>query len=421
MNRRRRQQIRDSANALKKQRAQLARPKASHAAVVRRVSGAERTVQQALEHCNDRMVGTLFAKVRALPRVATSERLMLTVAREAPRLIDPDYVGALYWLGRLPWRAPLDEWRKSGKGRATVFRTLAEHLIGRYELPPFLYNAFFEEDAQVLTPVVAELAAGGSLFRACEAGMLPLSLTRRMCHMALSSPRQTLFLSAMRNAQLRIAGVPPRLLSAWMMVGPARRLQGEQEEAFWWTFVRWLAACPEPEPSELAPLCDYIGHLRQGDPNFRMKGRSAHALLRGMHQWHHQLAKVRVSIDRSFEASGFSPGQYDRSRRDADGNHRIAVWRMEEILSAAALALEGRRMRHCVYSYASNIEMGNCSIWSLTLDEGRGPAPCLTVEVNGRGQIVQARGRLNRVATSQEHQVLMTWAGENGLEVRTGT
>ncbi len=390
-----------------------------HAAKVRRASGAERTVQQALERCADRLVGTLFAKVRTQPRNAKAEQLMLTVAREAPRLIDPDYVGAMYWLGRLPWQASPCGWNKSGKGRDTVFRGLAEHLIARYEVPQFLYNAFFEEDAETLTPVVAELAAGGSLFRACEAGMLPLSLTRRMCHLVLQSPRQTPLLSAVRAAQLRVAGVPPRLLSAWMMVGSGRRLQSPEDEAFWWTFVRWLAANPGLDPGELAPLCDYIGHLREADASFRMKGRSMAALLRGMHHWHAQLARVRVSVDRSFEASGWSADVYDRSRRDRDGNHKTAIWRMEEILSATALAQEGRRMRHCVYSYASGIEAGHCSIWSLTLDEGLGATRHLTVEVNRHGQIVQARGRLNRAATSQEHQILMLWAGENGLELRT--
>jgi hypothetical protein len=60
----------------------------------------------------------------------------------------------------------------------------------------------------------------------------------------------------------------------------------------------------------------------------------------------------------------------------------------------------------------------------LTLEEGRGDSretslwAMLTIEVrNAERRIVQARGRFNRPATSAEHQILVRWAGVNGLTV----
>jgi hypothetical protein len=60
----------------------------------------------------------------------------------------------------------------------------------------------------------------------------------------------------------------------------------------------------------------------------------------------------------------------------------------------------------------------------MTLEDGRGETgvwAMLTIEVrNEIRRVVQARGRFNRTATSEEHAVLMRWAGMNGLEVALG-
>jgi hypothetical protein len=88
------------------------------------------------------------------------------------------------------------------------------------------------------------------------------------------------------------------------------------------------------------------------------------------------------------------------------------------------LAAEGRRMNHCVYSYVWSIQKGQTSIWSMMLEDGKGATgrwAMLTIEVrNDLRRVVQARGRFNRPATSEEHGVLLAWAGQNGLEVSLG-
>jgi len=82
-------------------------------------------------------------------------------------------------------------------------------------------------------------------------------------------------------------------------------------------------------------------------------------------------------------------------------------------------------MQHCVYSYAQYIQKGQTSIWAMTLEDGRGETgrwAMLTIEVrNPSRAVVQARGRFNRAATSEEHGILLAWAGRNGLRVVAGS
>ncbi|HEU4537313.1 MAG TPA: PcfJ domain-containing protein, partial [Polyangiaceae bacterium] len=118
-----------------------------------------------------------------------------------------------------------------------------------------------------------------------------------------------------------------------------------------------------------------------------------------------------------FGASGFRPFELERAGRDARGNHVAEAWRVSEILSSRALAEEGRALSHCVYSYASSVERGHASIWSLSLD---GPK-VLTIEVRNQArQIVQVRGKFNRAATARELAIVAQWAGATGLQLDLG-
>jgi PcfJ-like protein len=108
-------------------------------------------------------------------------------------------------------------------------------------------------------------------------------------------------------------------------------------------------------------------------------------------------------------------------KRDPCSTTSAGIWRVGEVLSSKDPLAEGRRMGHCVYSYARSIESGQTSIWSMTLENGLGSTgtwAMLTIEVrNELGRVVQARGRFNRLASTAEHQILMRWAGLNGLQV----
>jgi hypothetical protein len=75
-------------------------------------------------------------------------------------------------------------------------------------------------------------------------------------------------------------------------------------------------------------------------------------------------------------------------------------------------------MGHCVFSYASSIERRECAIWTLTLEDGTGHWRRLTIELRTKQrQIVQARGRFNRMPEPIDTRALDEWAVRNRLEV----
>jgi hypothetical protein len=173
--------------------------------------------------------------------------------------------------------------------------------------------------------------------------------------------------------------------------------------------------------SEVAPLVDYIEHRRVEVPDFAIRGRSVLAMMREMQQWHGQLAKEKAALGRTFTPSGLQPMDIDRSRRDVRGNRLIEIWHVREILESKVLADEGRAMSHCVLSYARRIESGECSIWTLTFEDNTGLWRRLTIEVRPPlRQIVQARGRFNRLPEPRDLLALAAWASRNKLQVCLG-
>ena len=367
------------------------------------------------------------------------EVLRIVEAR-APKLMEPLYLKALSWACKVPLvlkqpfvRQPA-EWKPRGKGRDSIFRSLVEHLLARYPITAMLWSVFFDDThAFALLPLVGFVADGGSLHdyvagKANTEGRpfpeFPVQLTRKMCHELLSMPSGTSFVAAVRRIQVRAAGGSERLLQALLGSRHFQTLGTKTNEPFMQTVIEWLAKNPMLAPSEIGPLLDYIAHKRGEDATFSMKARSALALLRAMHAWHHGLAHTRSVSKVIFTESGFKSYKTSMTRKDPDGQQVNETWRIEEVLSAKALADEGRRMNHCVYSYERSIASKQTSIWSMTMEDGKGPTgnwAQLTIEVrNANKNIVQARGRFNRVASPREHSVMARWAGENGLSINLG-
>jgi len=356
------------------------------------------------------------------PRAQKLRELLIPVAERAPRLIGPDTLAALKLIAEADWVRPPSTWQPSGKSQDRLFRSLAEHVLARYRMPPFLWRAFMADaDAPVLARVAMHVGAGSSLYQAVKSGLMPVPLTRSMCHDLLSRGGEARFLDAVRRVQVKAVGGDARLFPVWIATRAGRRLHTRVGEEFWQTVLAWFGANPMLPQAEVAPLVDYIEHRRAEVPGFSIKGRSVLAMMRGAQQWHGQLAKEKVASGRTFAPSGLQPMDIDRSRRNVRRNRVIEIWHVREILDARALADEGRAMSHCVFSYVRPIESGECSIWTLTLEDDTGHWRRLTIEVRPPlRQIVQARGRFNRLPEPRDLLALEAWASRNKLQVCLG-
>lgn len=368
----------------------------------------------------------LFASVHSLrgqndSAIIPYHELLKRVARVAPKLIEPEYVAAIYWLARVPHVRPVEDWEPRGHGRDTLFRSLAVHLLCQYPTPPFLWSVCFadSDSASTLLPVVANIAKGGSLYQAVQSEAFPIPFPRKLCHEFLRSSSQLGIIEAIRFTQVKAAGGSKRLHQALMGTELGRCVLSRTDEAFWATVIDWFGRQgPLFDPTQIGPLVDYIRHRRHENIAFSMKGRVPNALLRDMDQWHGELAPQKKTHGAIFKPSGIRGGTYDQSHRDSGGNFVIQIWTVREILTNKELAAEGRDQKHCVLSYACQVENGQTSIWSMTVEDMMGQKRALTMEVYNAGRrIVQIRGKLNRMATAAEMRVVRMWAAENNLRI----
>jgi hypothetical protein len=400
-----------------RRRAQQARQREAEAREVAHRAALARTPDSPAD-----VVERLLVDEAETPRAQKLRDLLRPVAERAPRLICGETLAALKLVAEVDWVRPPSTWQRCGKSQNRLFRSLAEHVLARYRMPPFLWSAFFaDEDAAVLARIAVHVAAGGSLYQAVKSGLMPVPLTRNMCHELMSRGGEARFLDAVRRVQVKAARGDGRLFRAWIATRAGRRLHTRAGEEFWQTVLAWFSANPMVPQAEVSPMVDYIDHRRAEAPEFSIKGRSVLAMMRAMQQWHGQLAKEKAEFGRSFSPSGLQPMDIDRSRRQSSGNRVVEIWHFREVLDSRTLADEGRAMSHCVYSYARHIESGACSIWTLTLEDNTGHWRRLTIEVRpSLRQIVQARGRFNQQPEPRDMLALAAWAGRNNLQVLLG-
>jgi hypothetical protein len=101
------------------------------------------------------------------------------------------------------------------------------------------------------------------------------------------------------------------------------------------------------------------------------------------------------------------------------GESSFRIWTIRELTTQESLLAEGKKLKHCVASYASSCAKGQCSIWTLELEHDSVREKRVTIEVNSATRfIVQARGRLNRLPDHQESSILRRWACEANLGLR---
>jgi hypothetical protein len=344
--------------------------------------------------------------------------LLPLVARRTPKIIDERYMAGFLKLAGIAWLRPLDEWKPRGRSRDSIFKSLVAHLLVTYPVPDFLYSVFMGgwRDPYVFhyeKEFFLEVARGESPYRYFRRVDFPVKMTRHLCHLFMHTPPGSSFIEGIRRAQVIASGgdlgIARAVCASWL----GREFQGRREP-FWELAIVWLCRQPDIERKQIGPLIDYFANMRKADLYYSIKGRTYRSALRAMEQWHRDLAVQRKLENLVFKPSGFEGRRYVFKKKLNGRLLYDEVWTMREILQAEDLFEEGKRMRHCVSSYAELIMEGWNSIWSLRCDGVR----ALTVEVENKGRrIVEARGVCNRAPKPFELAILRRWALFNGLSV----
>ena len=321
------------------------------------------------------------------------------------------------------WQRPVEDWRPHSHNARRRFSALARHLLAQYEMPTFMDSVWFQEEGDFARQQAwyIHLGGGGNIRTAPE---LPVQLTKKMAHLFLQAPADFTAAQALRWAQ--VMGLGGSQVTARAILG-SRMGEGFEHEDFWSTVAQFFANHTMLDPDCIGPIVDFIHNQKYvpqevdqpGDqaehqdppqPNFSMKSRSMDKLLVQVDRWHAQLARETRLPPGQWAPSGI--GQYEEVEKLPDG--RQINWAVRELLSSRELAVEGRRMSHCVASYAQNCQTGKISVWSLRLEDGKGADyHIMTIAVtNNSRRINQLRGRHNALPNARFSPGTRT----NGLE-----
>lgn len=183
------------------------------------------------------------------------------------------------------------------------------------------------------------------------------------------------------------------------------------------------------DPVHIGPIIDYLYQQRfvsvpaenansapgPKQPNLSMKGRSPETLLEQVLRWHRDLAKSSGQKSRMWSTTNIPPFRMTDGKI---GEPNFKIWTIRELHTQQSLIVEGKKLRHCVASYVDSCAKGRSSIWSMELEQSSVLEKRVTIEVNpNTRQIVQVRGKLNRLANPQELKILRRWATETRLVI----
>jgi hypothetical protein len=173
-------------------------------------------------------------------------------------------------------------------------------------------------------------------------------------------------------------------------------------------FVRFKGRIP---PSQVRPLVDFLHDCRQRRRDFSLKGRTPEALMRQMYAWHEELAlnAKLAQMNATWEPAPVPGLDYtDKEKRR---------FRIVQLTTAKELSEEGKALRHCVAIYAGRAAKGQCSIWSMQLENPDSGVfeRRVTIELSRKYHIVQVRGLHNRLPDALDIKVLQIWKHKANL------
>jgi hypothetical protein len=355
--------------------------------------------------------------------------------RPTPGPARPGWIAAVFLINRLrnladrqsQWLRSPHDWRPTGASLRLEFRSLASHLLALYPVPPFMDSVWDTPSGPgaFRRQVWWIRLARGASFRDLN---LPFVFTRRMEHFTRQSPDHYTALQALRYGETLALGGNIKLACE---ITISRLGQKIEHSAFWRTVLLFFVNHPELHSNWVIPIIDFIeankfagepivtvhsvGQRQAPWPDFSIKGRTPTSMMRLVREWNADMTFKKPQESFSWPASNI---QGFRFIENCDQPEHQREWTIRELLTSPELYLEGRALRHCVFTYAPKCRRGETTIWSLRLRTDQREKRMATIEVNPRrGEIIQTRARANSYAGERSQQIIRRWAQAAGLKI----
>lgn len=318
------------------------------------------------------------------------------------------FVEALAELARChrKWIRPLSEWKPDAYNPRRQFGSLVRHLVVQYEMPSFMDVGWLQgrgKRGQLHREWFLHISSGQNI----RTANIPTSFSKSMAHRFLQAPSAYSIEKALRWGQILGQGGNQEMVEA---INGTFLGESFENEPFWSTVIKYLIGQSMLDPDSVGPIIDYIQNLKYvareianpgggkqihtpAEPNFSVKGRSFGKLLDHMEEWHQSLAKNSNIPQVRWRKSPVRNFVYDElNEKEGEVYH----WTITELSNRDEMAAEGRKLHHCVASYAPKCKAGKSSIWSLQVRQQNRRTLLGTIAIDPRNKrVTQLRGKYN--------------------------
>ena len=312
------------------------------------------------------------------------------------------------------WIRDPEEWSAKSFNLDRQIVDFTSWVLCEYQVPLFMYRLFLPSRTKrgmwaSSRPALEEIyldwfitvGQGMSFRKACKG-----FLSKKEAHLFLTAPKNNTIagnvLWAKCKAQDTSYAVIHTLCSNW-----ERRFNSESKDR-WDKIINFYAKYPEIEKDTVQDTMDFIYAAFAEDRDFSLSGRTLNSVIQLTNEWHNNLQLKRGAGHTTWAGLEVPPWKWEKKEN-------IGIWRISQILDSKRLFHEGKVMKHCVVSYSSSCTSGRSGIFTVEHEYCGNKNKCLTVEVNSYFNIVQARGKCNRMASKEEINVLRRWAVDRQL------
>ena len=337
-------------------------------------------------------------------------------------------VGELWgWLNTLSIEGqalrPINTYVPKSHNLEKQLRGLLNHLFVRYAVPLFLYDACLKDDTrpfnqkqEIYRKWFVTLAQGGSFPKLVKDFM-----TSKEAFLFLSAPADKRIHENVWWAKMKAAGLPTNVIEKLIERIFTHHFFDDPDARMAEVLQFYARFHLEMDKVTFGEVTDFIAWRLREDQEFRLKGRTVSSVIKLTNEWHLLMQKAKLGHNIEWKGLGLTDWEFE----DKD-----KIWKVFELRNNRDLMNEGRKQRHCVYSYVNGCVAGRSAIFSLRsyrklaigcTDEGQihwdntQEQTRVTIEVNGQRTVVQVRGVLNRLPNVEEKRVMRHWTGEKGL------
>lgn len=288
----------------------------------------------------------------------------------------PDAQWGIVFLAReyKNWVRPLETWKCSGRNPRRLLASLCKHLLAQYPVPAVLENVFcpdiYHSDKDTPAQWYLWIARGGNLRKAHD---LPFEVNKKAAHFLFHAPRNLNPYDAIRWAKIRAMGGSKKL---------ARFLAKDDRYSDWedpelddevrWKLVQFLVNENCEDLGFVGKCYDFAvwcttGKVRMAngarhfldrpdEGKFELKGATMASLQRRMEVFDKIREQLKNGDPESWESVGLGTAVWENEHGE---------WYMKELHTKSDLIQEGRRMKHCVATYAKACALNNSAIFTL--------------------------------------------------------